>query len=143
MQGEFELGKVSARKATQVLVNPTRPVGEVGLDPLARSREVKAAVAFGNLGCQVHQPIGVPLDRVLGVANCHKPLRAFARRTQTPHQTQGIPTETLPTTALGARSINTRSPTGPHRTINGRTVRSRSQKGRITQEFTSLPEIVN
>jgi len=59
VQGKFELGKIRTCEAAQVFVNSTWPVGEIGLDPCARGCEIKAAVALGDLGCQVHQPIGV------------------------------------------------------------------------------------
>lgn len=82
VQGKFELRKIRACEATQVFVNSTWPVGEIGLDPCARGCEIKAAVALGDLGCQVHQPIGVRLDRVLRIEHAMSPQRACSRQTQ-------------------------------------------------------------
>lgn len=79
VQGKFELGKIRTCEATQVFVNSTWPVGEIGLDPCARGCEIEAAVALGDLGCQVHQPLGVRLDRVLRIEHAMSPERACSR----------------------------------------------------------------
>ena len=124
-----------------MLVDPPRSICEIRVDLFTRGREVKAAIPLGDLRCQVHQPIGVPMDGALcpGVEHAKAPTtcrNANATITRDFHENGSALSDSVD--AINTALTEPAQISGSHMAAGA----TQGQMGRISQQFTSLREIV-